>query len=524
LTYSPLNSPKQDANCAAIARQIAAQNSKPTHKRKTLNSKQQIFTEAFMSGEYRYMFFGGAMGGGKSYLVIGLLIELCQEYPEFKCVVLRKSRTTLESTSLETAKQVLKNQDLYDTVDYHETKMIFTFPNGSRLRFQEADRSKDKNLDKLRGLEENMVVMEEANEMEEAVFHMMITRLRHKAATKIPIPRIILLTANPANNWVKTTFYDPWAKGILAKPYYYLPALPHENEFLDQDYLDTLEYLPRDEYERNVLGNWNFAGSANQLIEYQYYIEIELQTPPQRKPTLLGIDVAREGNDSTVGTLGDMQGVIGWDVQKIRDFNANAEYWLQNVIYPLDIKSENVLIDACGLGCGLVDAFAARGFYVGSFKSSEKAKTELKREKRMPDGSVHRTTMADSFADAKAESSWFMREDIHDGIITIPYSEQFRNEMFIQKYQIKNGKIVIEEKYKIKKENNNKSPDVWDSTVIFNYLRRNNALIGGFSMGYVDQIYKQQMKDEYGIYSRKYYNHMQDTANRYSTSVTRLRY
>jgi hypothetical protein len=88
-----------------------------------------------------------------------------------------------------------------------------------------------------------MCVLEEANEMDESVFDMMITRLRWKAATAIQLPRMILLTSNPDNNWVKSRFYDPWELGTISAPYYYLPALPHENEFLDADYLQTLENL-----------------------------------------------------------------------------------------------------------------------------------------------------------------------------------------------------------------------------------------------------------------------------------------
>jgi hypothetical protein len=126
----------------------------------------------------------------------------------------------------------------------------------------------------------------------------------------------------------------------------------------------------------------------------------------------------------------------------------------------------------------------------------------------MPDGTVVMLTTATSFYNAKAESFWFLREDIDDEVITLPEHVEFKREMFIQKYKIKGGRILIEDKAVIKKANGGKSPDYFDATVIFNYKRRDKVLNGGFSLGYVDQLFRIQVKDTHGAYSRKYYKHL----------------
>jgi hypothetical protein len=73
-----------------------------------------------------------------------------------------------------------------------------------------------------------------------------------------PRPKpVILATANPSNNWLKSRVYDHWRAGTLPEKWMYIPAKVTDNPHLTEDYLEQLKYLPRYKYMSLVEGDWD---------------------------------------------------------------------------------------------------------------------------------------------------------------------------------------------------------------------------------------------------------------------------
>jgi hypothetical protein len=115
-------------------------------------AKQQEFIDAVLSGKYTFLTYGGAMGGGKSFVSIALLIFLCRIYPDSKWVVIRDSVPTLKRTAIETFKKIVPTSFLKS---WNQQDYTATFNNGSRIIFMAEDWINDKDFDRFKGLEVN---------------------------------------------------------------------------------------------------------------------------------------------------------------------------------------------------------------------------------------------------------------------------------------------------------------------------------------------------------------------------------
>jgi hypothetical protein len=219
--------------------------------------KQQEFLDAVFSGEYRVVMYGGAIRGGKTYAGLGALLLLCKFYPGSIWAIVRATQTV-------------------------------TFRNGSQIIFWSENYDDDKDLDRWKGLEVNGFVLEEANELSEDAFWKAIER----AGSYIPRsgtkpPPIVMMTCNPATNWVKTLIYDRWAgvpeAGPLPDKWLYIPSKITDNPYAMEDemYIASINEMP--EYKRRVYveGDWDVQLKIGG--EYFKCFDLDLHTAPAAK-------------------------------------------------------------------------------------------------------------------------------------------------------------------------------------------------------------------------------------------------
>lgn len=218
--------------------------------------KQKEYIEAVFSGKYECLLFGGAAGGGKSYVALATLILLAKVYPGSKSHVVRESVPTLKRTTMPTFFKLCPKSFIKS---YNGTDRVVKFTNGSELHFFAENYVQDKNLTRFDGLETNFFLIEEAQECQEKTFEKCKLRVgRHvfNDASKQP-PRIILLTCNPSQNFTKTKFHEPALNGTLRKDYFYMRALMQDNPNLPPEYMAAMENL--DELTKAVFvnGDWD---------------------------------------------------------------------------------------------------------------------------------------------------------------------------------------------------------------------------------------------------------------------------
>lgn len=397
--------------------------------------------------------YGGAIRGGKSYVGIGLLIALCKLFPGSRWAVVRKDLPRLRRNTIPIYDKIRPDRFI-GTVNKVEWKATAT--NGSEILFVPESIKDDPDLDRWKGLEVNGFLFEEANEMAEKTFFKAQERMGTWIIpnTKRQPPSLILSTCNPARNWVKRTFYDAWRSGAIKRPYFYLPANVTDNPYLSQEYLDDLKNLPKAEYERFVLGNWDAADDPEQLIKYEWVLAAKgVEKVPGKRS--MGVDVARFGDDSTVFAMMDgneLESIEPHDGLAIDQTADRAQAIMTDREKP--IGADQVKIDAVGLGAGVVDILRKAGFAVVEVLAGAKA---------TKDG-VPGYPGGFRYYNLRSQLWFEMREKFRTGQIYIPdMPSRLIEDLTAPKYSISGEKVLrVESKDDIKKRLG-RSPDYADA-------------------------------------------------------------
>lgn len=224
--------------------------------------KQEQLIEAAISGKYRVIIFGGAVGGAKTAgLYITFLIAQ-RIWEGIRVYFIRKDLSTIISNSYATWDEITGKYGVPSTLKRdrrsNPNDPSLDFTNGSRLIFFGENYDKDKELNRWKGLIPNWIFADEINELQYKSYLKMFER-----AGRFQVPRgknphpLIIGTCNPTQNWVKTEIYDKWKNNILPDHILYIPSKITDNPHLPQAYVDNLKNLPRYEYEVYVEGNWD---------------------------------------------------------------------------------------------------------------------------------------------------------------------------------------------------------------------------------------------------------------------------
>ncbi len=217
--------------------------------------RQKLFLKCVLSGNYRFILYGGSVRSGKTFSGLAAFIILSFRYPGSRWVVVRKDLQTIKRNTLPSWDKIKPLN--YIISHNHETQTI-TFTNGSQIIFFGENYDKDKEFNRWRGLECNGFLLEEINELQEMAYFKAIERAGSYVIKGGEQPKpLILATCNPTRGWVKQRFYDKHKAGTLPATQIYIPANIKDNPYIPQEYIDSLQDLPR--YERMVFveGNWD---------------------------------------------------------------------------------------------------------------------------------------------------------------------------------------------------------------------------------------------------------------------------
>jgi hypothetical protein len=253
--------------------------------------KQEKFIQAVLSGKYKYLLFGGAAGGGKSFVSLATLIALAKLYPGSRSFVIRESLPTLKRTTIPSFFKLCPQSFIYT---YNQTDQIVKFRNGSTLTFFPENYYQDKNLTRFDGIEANFFLIEEGQECQRRTFEKCKLRAgRHIIPDRLTQPPpVILTTCNPSQNWTKELFHDPFIKGELSSDYYYLQSLMIDNPSLPESYLEGLENLDEITREIFVRGNWDIV-DVERPFAYAFqkgkHVRPDLTVNP-KQPIILSFD------------------------------------------------------------------------------------------------------------------------------------------------------------------------------------------------------------------------------------------
>jgi phage terminase large subunit len=306
--------------------------------------------------------FGGAAGGGKSWVGCAWLILMCVKYPKTRYLMGRSKLDSLKKTTLNTFFEVCELWGLKAEKHYHYngSSNIITFYNKSEIMLKDLFLyPSDRNFDSLGSLDITGAFIDEANQITEKAKNITSSRLRYKLDDYGLIPKM-LMTCNPAKNWVYTQYYKP-SKDNTQKPYRkFIQSLVDDNEYISKYYKKQLETLDELSKQRLLFGNWEYDASQDSLIDYNAIISL-FENTGLSGDKYISCDVARFGSDKTV--------IMYWEglhIKKIRTLLKSAINDVVDEVRQIQqanaVPLRNIVIDEDGVGGGAKDYLRCQGF------------------------------------------------------------------------------------------------------------------------------------------------------------------
>lgn len=213
------------------------------------SAKQKLF----LKDKHRYVAYGGARGGGKSWAVQRKAILLCFKHAGIKILIVRRTYAELLNNHIN-----VMNSLLAGIARYNKSDKMFTFPNGSTIKFGYC--SNDSDLGQYQGAEYDVIFIDEACLLTEY-------QLQQISACNRGVndfPKRIYYTLNPggvSHAYFKRIFIDRKFQGKEnPDEYSFIQSLVTDNKALMEsqpEYLQQLENLPPKLREAWLLGRWD---------------------------------------------------------------------------------------------------------------------------------------------------------------------------------------------------------------------------------------------------------------------------
>ncbi len=234
----------------------------------------------FFRADTKYIAYGGARGGGKSWALRRKMVLLCLTYPGINILLIRRTLPELRDNHVRPLQCELK-----DICTYRELQKCFMFPGGSRLNLGYLD--SDGDLLRYQGQEYDIIAIDEATQISEYQFGVLKASLRGAN----DFPKRMYLTCNPGgvgHSWVKRLFIDRnYRDGERAEDYTFIPARVYDNKILldkNPDYLDQLKSLSPSLKNAWLNGEWEeFEGQFFPEFDYDRHSCDVFDLPPNAK-------------------------------------------------------------------------------------------------------------------------------------------------------------------------------------------------------------------------------------------------
>lgn len=218
--------------------------------------------EEFCKSKAKYTCYGGARGGGKSFVARIKAILLALYYPGIQILLLRRTYAELYKNHVLPLQQELRSKRKDKIATWNTQDKIFTFPNGSRIILGYCDSEAD--VLQYQGQAYEAIFLEEATHFTEFQFNCLKECNRLSGQCKKQVKPRMYLTCNPGgvgHSWVKRLFIDKeYIEDEKAEDYVFIQALVFENEYLmtkDPDYVNALKSLPEDRRRAMLYGEWD---------------------------------------------------------------------------------------------------------------------------------------------------------------------------------------------------------------------------------------------------------------------------
>jgi hypothetical protein len=396
--------------------------------------------------------YGGAAGGGKSYLGCYWLMQLGYYAPNTEYFIGRDSLKDTRESVLQTWRKL---SNTIGFTDWTYSDNAIQFSNGSLIDFLDLSfyPQKDPMFERFGSKEFTCGWIEEASQCHPLAFEVLKTRIGRYLNDEYKIKKKILCTFNPRKNWVDTTFYRPFKEEKERDDTKFIYALPADNPHLPSDYIETLRNLKdKATKERLLFGNFDYDDDPAALIRYDAIRDSFTNTFIPGGQTFITSDIARFGKDNTVIIVW-----TGWRAERIITLSKKSVTEVAETIRGLAVYHavplSHILVDEDGVGGGVKDILKCKGFVNNSTARKNENYANLKSQCHY------------HFADRMNGNKVYIRcedETIKQSIIQ-------ELEQVKQKNMDKDGKRAVLGKDDVK-ESLGRSPDYSDALIMREYF------------------------------------------------------
>lgn len=348
--------------------------SKIVNKEIKLSPKQIQAMEALKQPTVNEVLYGGSAGSGKTRLGVLWLIMQCFTYPGSRWVMGRAVLQRLKETSLRSFFDVTRELGIATPAgkyyNFNQQNNTISFYNGSEIILKDLSKQpSDPMYDSLGSLEITGAFIDECAEVDQMAKNVLMSRIRYRLDEFGLTPKL-LGTTNPSKNWTYHEFYKPAQNGELAPHRRFIPALPMDNPWLPQSYIESFNNQPKSIRDRLFHGKWEIEDDPMALMTFDDIVHafdnrsILIVNDGQILGTscngvedtdaYITVDVARLGDDKTVIVL--WRGLAAVEFQTLEKKTTDVTVGIvRDLQQKHGVIAKNIIVDSDGVGSGVVD-------------------------------------------------------------------------------------------------------------------------------------------------------------------------
>lgn len=409
--------------------------------------KQELAWHHLNDDVTRFIGYGGAGNGGKSWLGCYWLTIMSMAYPGTGWGLCRRNISNLKKTTLVTLFKVFTECNIKPGIhyDYNQQLNTIKFRNGSVIFLIDLDfKPSDPYFTDLGGFELTGAFVDESVELVPNAITILNTRIGRRLNAKYGIKPKLLETFNPAKNHVYLRYYHPYTKKTLPPERVFIPSLPSDNPSPDVDewIAGILAEGDQTTIQRLIHGNFEYDDDPRSLISTDKIADLFTNFHVKGGRKCMTVDLARLGGDRIVKIEWDgWIGTVTWWRREKLDVTGQR---IETRRLEMGIGVSDVLVDEDGLGGGVVDFLKFKGFVNNSSPLPS------------PDGPIDPKTgnrIPENYANLKSQCGFrFAKRANENGCRLICEDEEIKELVMQELAFIKQHKVDTDDKKRLMKK------------------------------------------------------------------------
>lgn len=375
--------------------------------------KQHLAWEKLNDSITEFVLFGGGAGGGKSWLGGEFILSSAIRYPGTSYFIGRSELKQLRKSTIPTIYKICRHYKINpDSIfKYNNQDQTLYFHNGSRVDLIELKYyPSDPLYERWGSLEYTQGWCEEVGETESDAINMISSRTGRQLNDQYGLLGKVLMTCNPKKNWLYYQYYLPAKEGKLPENKAFIKALVTDNQYGESGYKKKLEGFKGITLQRLRYGVWEYAADATALIDTLAIPRLfEFPRLTEGRKKRITVDVARFGGDSTVIAL--------WEGNHAKLFRyvglsvTQTAAKIRALAKEHGIPSHRIIVDADGVGGGVVDILSCRQFInnASPFPAPIKPAIDPNTGEKIPE----------QYTNLKSQCSFRVADRINNGLMTV---------------------------------------------------------------------------------------------------------